>query len=59
MRYLLDNNIYVYSIAGHASLSQDVLSILKDYDNTFYMSAESVKKVIVAFRSKKLLTRYW
>ncbi len=59
MRYLLDTNIYVYAIEDRESLSRDVLSILEDYDNSFYLSAESVKELIVAFRNKKLLTRYW
>ncbi|MGP1621840.1 MAG: type II toxin-antitoxin system VapC family toxin [Candidatus Cryptobacteroides sp.] len=59
MRYLLDTNIYVYSIVDRKSLSLDVLSILEDYDNSFCMSAESVKELIIGFRNKKLLTRYW
>ena len=59
MRYLLDTNIFVYSIADRDSLCNDVLSILEDYDNTFYMSSESIKELIVAFRNKKLLTKVW
>lgn len=59
MRYLLDTNIFVYSIADRDNLCNDVLSILENYDNTFYMSSESVKELIVAFRNKKLLTKVW
>ena len=56
---MLDTNIFVYSVQDRDSLSKDVLSILEDYDNTFYLSSESVKELIVAYRNKNLLTNYW
>lgn len=59
MRYFLDTNILVYAIQDRDSLSNDVKAILKDYDNTFYMSSESIKELIVAYRNKKLLNKYW
>lgn len=59
MRYLLDTNIFVYAVQDRDSLSEDVAAILEDYDNTFYMSAESVKELIVAYRNKKLLNKKW
>lgn len=59
MRFMLDTNIFVYSVQDRDSLSKDVLSILEDYDNTFYLSSESVKELIVAYRNKNLLTNYW
>lgn len=59
MRYLLDTNIFVYAVQDRDSLSDDVTAILEDYDNTFYMSAESVKELIVAYRNKKLLNKKW
>lgn len=59
MRFMLDTNIFVYSVQDRDSLSKDVLSILEDYDNTFYLSSESVKELIVAYHNKNLLTNYW
>lgn len=59
MRYLLDTNIFVYSAIDTDSLSKDVRAILEDYDNTFYISSESVKELIVAYRNKGLGVRYW
>lgn len=59
MRYLLDTNIFVYSTIDIDSLSRDVRAILEDYDNTFYISSESVKELIVAYRNKGLGVRYW
>ena len=59
MRYLLDTNIFVYSAIDTDSISADVRAILEDYDNVFYMSAESVRELIVAYRNKGLGARYW
>lgn len=54
-RYLLDTNIFVYAVEDRDNLSADVLAILEDYESVFYMSAESIRELIVAFRNKKLL----
>ena len=59
MRYLIDTNIFVYLASDLDLLSRDVLFIMSDYDSVLYMSAESVKELIVAFRTKKLLSKRW
>ena len=59
MRYLLDTNIFIYAAIDRDSLSRDVKAILDDYDNTFYMSSESVKELIVGFNNGKLVSRFW
>ena len=59
MRYLIDTNIFIYWILDFESLSKDVKAILEDYENTFYLSAESVKELIVGFNNGKLVSRYW
>lgn len=58
-RYLLDTNIFVYAVQDRDSLNNDVLTILEDYESVFYMSAESVKELIVAYRNKRLLNKQW
>ena len=58
-RYLLDTNIFVYAVEDRDNLCADVLAILEDYESVFYMSAESIKELIVAFRNKKLLNEKW
>lgn len=58
-RYLLDTNIFVYAVEDRDNLSADVLANLEDYESVFYMSAESIKELIVAFRNKKLLNEKW
>ena len=58
MRYLLDTNIFIYLVIDPDQLSRDVKAIIDDYDNTFYMSSESVKELIVGFNNGKLVSRF-
>ena len=59
MRYLLDTNIFIFYATDREQLSQDVRAVLEDYDNTFCMSAESVKELVVGFNNGKLVSKYW
>ena len=59
MRYLLDTNIYLFYITDSARLSRNVRAILEDPDNTFYLSVESVRELIVLFRKKRYLFYFW
>ena len=59
MRYLLDTNIFIYAAIDRDSLSNDVKAILEDYDNTFFLSSESVKEMIVGFNNGGIVSRFW
>lgn len=59
MRYLLDTNIFIYAAIDRDLLSHDVKAILEDYDNTFYISSESVKEMIVGFNNGGIVSRFW
>ena len=59
MRYLLDTNIFVYMSTDRGSLSRDVLAILQEPDVLLYMSAESVRELIVGYRNKDLCSKRW
>lgn len=59
MRYLLDTNIFIYAAIDRESLSRDVKAIFEDYDNTFFLSAESVKEMIVGFNNGGIVSRFW
>lgn len=59
MRYLLDTSIYIFRITDKDRLSRDVRAILEDPDNTFCISAESVRELIVLFRKKRYLLNFW
>ena len=59
MRYLLDTNIFVYLALDNDMLSRDVYDIINDPENLFYMSAESVRELIVAYWNKQLGIKRW
>lgn len=59
MRYLIDTNIFIYWVIDSERLSKDVKAILEDYENTFYISSESIKELIVGFNNGKLVSHYW
>ena len=59
MRYLIDTNIFVYLATDVDSLNRDVLSLFEEPDALLYMSAESVRELIVAYRNKGLCSKRW
>lgn len=59
MRYLLDTHIFIWYAKEQDRLSPDVATILGDYANDLLISMESVRELIVAYRSKPLLRKYW
>ena len=59
MRVLLDTNIFVYMSTDPEYLSWDVLSLLKEPDTLLYISAESVRELIVGYRNKGLCSKRW
>ena len=59
MRYLLDTNIFLYAVIDRDLLSNDVKAILEDYDNTFFLSSESVKEMIVGFNNGGIVSHFW
>lgn len=59
MRLLLDTCIVVYMIEEQDRLSRDILALLDDYENRLYVSLETIKELIVAYRRKGLFAKRW
>lgn len=59
MRYLIDTNIFIYLATDPDRLSRDVLAVLEEPDALLYMSVESVRELIVAYRNKRLCANRW
>jgi len=59
MRLLLDTNIYVYMVSDTDALTRDVRAVLEDAENLKYLSIVSLQELIIAFRSKRLLSNIW
>ncbi|MBR5159258.1 MAG: PIN domain-containing protein [Bacteroidaceae bacterium] len=59
MRYLLDTNIFIYLSTDHDKLDPNVYSILSEPDTLMYISAESVRELIVAYNNKGWGNKQW
>lgn len=59
MRYLIDTNIFVYMASDPEYLSKDVDAIIQEPDTVLYISAESVRELIVGYRNKGLCSKRW
>ena len=58
-RYLLDTNIFVFLATEVDQLEKGIHEMLNEPDAQLYMSAESVRELIVAYRNKGLMTKRW
>lgn len=58
-RYMIDTNILYYIIEEEDRLTRDVSAMVDDSDNSLYVSAESVKELVIAHRHKNLLVHRW
>ena len=59
MRYLIDTCIYIHFALDKSLLSDDVLAILTDYDNTICVSAETPRELVIQYNNGKLVSKYW
>jgi len=59
MRYLIDTNIFLYLTTDVTLLDNNVHNILDDYENTLYISVESIKELILFYRKQKNKTKVW
>ena len=59
MRYLLDTNIFIYLSTDRENLSLDIVSLLSEPDALLYISAESVRELIIAYNNKGLGNKQW
>jgi len=59
MRYFLDTNIFVFHALDNDNLDRNVISILDDYENIIYISAEVVKETMHLIRQKKIAVKHW
>ena len=59
MRILIDTCIFIHLATDRSLLSEDVLALLTDYDNTICVSAETPRELIIQYNNKKLVAKYW
>lgn len=59
MRYLIDTNIFVHLSTDMEYISKDVAALMQEPEAVLYMSAESVRELIVGYRNKGLCSKRW
>ena len=53
-RYLIDTNIFIWNIYDRKQISDHLIDILDDYNNTLYISRVSLIEIAIKNRSGKL-----
>jgi len=53
MRYLIDTNVFIRIIKDY-DISENTKNILEDYENTIYVSSESIKEFVHLVQNKKI-----
>ncbi|MDR2732421.1 MAG: type II toxin-antitoxin system VapC family toxin [Fibromonadaceae bacterium] len=59
MRYLIDTNIFLFTVQEQDKLSKEVQYILEDYENNIYLSSESIKEIILLMRAGRIEKSEW
>jgi PIN domain nuclease of toxin-antitoxin system len=59
MRILIDTCIFIHLAIDRDQLSDDVLSMLMDYDNVICMSAETPRELVIQYNNKKVVSKFW
>lgn len=59
MRVLIDTCIFIHLAIDRSQLSDDVLAMLTDYDNTICVSAETPRELVIQYNNGKLVSKYW
>lgn len=59
MRYLIDTNVLIFLVLDKDLIHSNVRQLFDNYSNVFYISAESIKELIVLVRNKKVRFKQW
>lgn len=59
MRYLIDTNIALFLLFENGSVDRDTMTIIEDFGNRVYISAESLKEMASVYRKKPYLQKKW
>jgi len=55
MRYYLDTNILIFSLLNQRDeLNKEIIDLLDDYSNIFYISSIAVRELVLLYKEKKV-----
>ena len=59
MRYFIDTNIFLFLHVDPDSLDADIKTLFEDYENSFIMSAESIREIVMLLKGDRIHVRGW
>ena len=59
MRYFIDTNIFIFSCTDVDELTPEVVKILEDYENSFIISVESVREIVMLIKGGRINNKIW
>ena len=59
MRYLVDTNIFLFSVLNPSLLDKNVQAIIDNNENKIYISSECIKEVIHLVQTGRVHSKVW
>ena len=59
MRYMIDTNIFIFACTNPNELDANVTALLEDCENTFIISTESIREVVLLNKKGGINTKIW
>lgn len=59
MRFLIDTHIFIWYAKKRNRLSRNIIALMNDYNNQFFISAESLREFVQLWRSKSFIREWW
>ena len=56
---MLDTCVVIDLLTDAENMNPNVRDILNDYNNQFFASVETMRELVVHFKNKRLLSKYW
>ena len=57
-RYIIDTNIVLFFLSNPKELEREIIDLLNDYNNRFYVSTASVQEIIYKYKRNKIKTKW-
>lgn len=59
MRYLIDTHIFIWYAKEQENLTPDVAALFDDYENSFCVSSETIRELILLWNRKPDVRKWW
>ena len=59
MRYFIDTNIFLFLNTDMDEIGSEVKALLEDYENSFIISVEAIREIVMLLKSGRIVVRGW